>query len=45
MSDGAKLLEIKVIRGWASDSEYVEGSKHDAQFPLKPSVSKLIQVY
>ncbi|KRY38724.1 hypothetical protein T01_907 [Trichinella spiralis] len=33
----------KVIRGWASESEYAEGSNHDAQFPLKPSVSKLIQ--
>ncbi|KRY03948.1 hypothetical protein T03_18166, partial [Trichinella britovi] len=29
----------------ASDSDYVEVSKHDVQLPLKPSVSKLIQVF
>ncbi|KRX71082.1 hypothetical protein T06_1000 [Trichinella sp. T6] len=42
---GVRTQSQKVTRGWASDSDYVEGSKHDVQLPLKPSVSKLIQVF
>ncbi|KRX24108.1 hypothetical protein T07_4541 [Trichinella nelsoni] len=30
--------------GWASDSEYLEGSKCKVPFPLKSSVSKLIEI-